>query len=798
MKWCRSVLLIFLGVVTLTINRQQSAQAQEIVQSERTHSLVQNALPAFVSLETQVVVEQLNSQCRQTGHMETVRAVAITPDGKTAVTGGDDATIRVWELKTGRERQLLFGHTSSIEVLQVSSDGTRVFSGSRDGTVRVWNLETGQLVYTFEHPPKSYLLGRLAIRSRDPAGIAGVNSRPVPIEAIAVSPDGQTLLSSDGFGNLKIWDLTTGQERSTLRKLKVEAFQKSQVLELKFTPDGRSLLIGSLERSLEQDSVSTHFPQDPILALIQKYQSSGQDVISVSRWEIATGQQIRTLEGIPLRRFKGRINWTAGYPLSNRERYSIAATAIVSPDGKYVVAETEEGLVVQDLETGYSRQLIVNPFASSSLSISPDSQTLIAANHQTITTWNLQTGQVLQVFHPPKTVHRLRLSDNFLNGRAVAISPDGKTAVSGGEFGHLSLWDLSAGQLNRQLSPPHREVRDVQVSADGNTIVALLHGDDVLVKRWDLATGHEQILSIRDGDRDDLARHITIAVSPNGKTLVTGHADGSAKVWNAVTGQKLLTLKSERNLGFAKVAISPDGKTLVKGISHGGLEFWDLQTAAAMSILETKNNSVSGVAISADSQTVATFDNFGSVMALWDIQTGQQLWTLKPENWLNSIAISPNSRWLVGGDQMGRVTLWDLQTTEELRTFNVTQSAVHSLAILPDGKTLVVGSGDRFIRLWDLNAGQQLQVLDTSQPAPIVMRSGFSLMFNPGSVLFRLTQQDSGSLLKLWQTVTALAISRDGKTLFSGSRDGDVKQWDLTTGRALKAFCGNSPGTESR
>lgn len=748
----------------LTPSHQESVRPQEIIQAEGTRHVVQDSSTSTFPLEKLLVREQPNSQCRRTGHMETVRAVAITPDGKTAITGGDDATIRVWDLKTGREQKVLLGHTSSIVVLQVSPDGKRVFSGSRDGTVRVWNLATGQLIYTFEHPSQKLRLGN--------------DSQPSPIEAIALSPDGQILLSSDGFGNLKVWDLTTGQELSTLGKLNLQALQKSPVLELKFSPDGRSLLIGNLKTS------------------------SGQDVISVSRWDIVTGQNVSTLESIPVRQFRGSISWSVGYPLSYRQRYLITATVTISPDGKYAAVETEQGIAVQDLETGDSRQLIADQFrSSSSLSISPDSQTLIAANNKAITTWNIQTGKVLQIFQPPKTLQQWPL-DEFFNRHAFAISTDGQTAVNGGKYGSLNLWNLTTGQLKSQLSPPHREVRDVQVSADGNTMVALMHGDDVLVKRWDLTTGQEQIISIRNSDSDYHASHITIAVSPNGKTLVTGHADGSAQVWDAVTGRKLQTLTGDEDLGFATVAISSDGKTLVKGMSHGGLEFWDLQTAQGIRILKTEEHGVSGVAIDADSQTVATVALGSNEIKLWDMQTGQQLRTLKPENPLNSIAISPDNRWLVGGNRDGTVTLWNLQTGEELRTFEVTESAVHSLAILPDGKTLVVGSSDRFIRLWDLSAGKEVLVLDSRQQAGTVRWSGFSLMFNPGEVIFGFVdeedspaRQDSRSLPKRWQTVTSLAIGSDGKTLFSGSRDGDVKRWDLTAGNAVEAFCGNSPQT---
>ena len=72
-----------------------------------------------------------------------VFSVAITPDGTRAVSGGDDATVRVWDLATGSERAVLAGHTRPVWSVAITPDGARAASGGGDGTVRVWDLATG-------------------------------------------------------------------------------------------------------------------------------------------------------------------------------------------------------------------------------------------------------------------------------------------------------------------------------------------------------------------------------------------------------------------------------------------------------------------------------------------------------------------------------------------------------------------------------------------------------------------------------------------------------------------------------
>ncbi|MEW6494629.1 MAG: hypothetical protein AB1589_19230, partial [Cyanobacteriota bacterium] len=77
------------------------------------------------------------------GHSSSVNAVAVTGDGKRAISGSDDSTLKVWNLETGEELFTLNGHSDWVNAVAVTGDGKQAISGSRDNTLKVWNLETG-------------------------------------------------------------------------------------------------------------------------------------------------------------------------------------------------------------------------------------------------------------------------------------------------------------------------------------------------------------------------------------------------------------------------------------------------------------------------------------------------------------------------------------------------------------------------------------------------------------------------------------------------------------------------------
>jgi WD40 repeat protein len=125
-----------------------------------------------------------------TGHSDGVRAVAITPDGKQVISASGDTTLKVWDLARGQELHTLTGHSNSVYAVAITPDGRFAVSGSKDNTLKVWDLARGQELHT----------------------LTGHNNS---VRAVAISADGRFAVSASEDRTLKVWDLLTGNEVAT-------------------------------------------------------------------------------------------------------------------------------------------------------------------------------------------------------------------------------------------------------------------------------------------------------------------------------------------------------------------------------------------------------------------------------------------------------------------------------------------------------------------------------------------------------------------------------------------------------
>ncbi|HYW21075.1 MAG TPA: serine/threonine-protein kinase [Nodularia sp. (in: cyanobacteria)] len=280
---------------------------------------------------------------------------------------------------------------------------------------------------------------------------------------------------------------------------------------------------------------------------------------------------------------------------------------------------------------------------------------------------------------------------------SVAISPDSQILASsgdayGGKLPMIKVWNLATGKEIATLKSHSQRVNVVAISSDGRTLVS--GSDDKTIKIWDLPSG-ELVRTLR-GHSDSVQ---AIAISPDGATVVSGSDDQTIKLWNLSTGRLRSTLKGHTSW-VRSLAISPDGVTLASGSFDKTIKIWDLNKAVFIHTLGSDAETVTDVAFSADGLTLASASRDRTIK-LWNLATKQKTRTLAENTeTVTSLAFSPDNTTLVSGGRDRTIKLWNLATGKEMRTLVGHADTVTSVAISPDGKTLVSGSEDNMIMIW--------------------------------------------------------------------------------------------------
>jgi WD40 repeat protein len=657
------------------------------------------------------------------GHQFPVEGVAFSPDGKQLATVGADKIVRLWDATVNPEGRWTIAHASGVRHVAVSPDGRWIATGNEQspdlaswqGEFKTWSADSLEMQKAWTVPK-----GRIFF-SPQPA----FTSRDGLLAAIRKEP------------RVSFFDPKTGDEVRS-----IECGLLTNDASMTLSPDGRFLAVNGKVRDAQTGK--------EVLDLKKLARTSNFSCYAFSpdsRRIVVDDQNSVTLAELP----SGEVKWTWSEGLSLGS-LSLSFRA----DGRQLAVVNKMGrLAVLDAATGTEAIRLPTLTVGSKPTCAAflPCGTRLGSGHQdgTVKYWDLATGR--EVFSG-------QAHQGAVN--ALAFLPDGRV-VTGSSDRKLAVWDTRPldeprtirTEVSRSfgpvfipptLKPPSGEVR-LRYSPDGRRLFAATVDNPVEV--YDMRTGKQlNRLSLPaapiegialDGSGKLLAvamqqRKLELKPPPNkGPGILDLLKDGSGiggyvsleqiiQLLDATTFREKATIRTA-GTRRSSLAFSQDGRRLAVAVGRE-VKLWDIVAGAWLKSLEGHGRDVTGVVFSPDGSLLASGTMQGPggkddpcEVFVWNAATGERMRSLAgPTGPVARLTFSPDGTLLaaatgsIQGWQVGKARVWQVESGRELRRFSTPAASPMNVAFRPDGKVLAIGNEDATVDLWEVATGRK-QVL---------------------------------------------------------------------------------------
>lgn len=560
-----------------------------------------------------------------TGGLATTRATAFSPDGAYLVSVSAEYDAVIWDIATGEDRIIGNSYVAMDERrayidVDWSPDGSYfvVVAAANEsstvgaGTITVWELSNSENISTWSGHAEQ------------------------DIWTVDWSSDGTFIVTGGSDNLVRIWNADTYEETQSLT--------------------GHTGSIQAVALS----------PDDRLLA-------SGSSDATIRIWDAQTGETLHILSG-----HLGTINaldW--------------------SSDGTQIISAGDDGVaIIWDAMSGEIQQTLLGHTAAlRNVDWSPDGTLVATASADgTSRIWDIVSNSVVSTLQG--------------TSRGLSWSPDGTKLVVIVGQGTLRMWDMSQRPL--RLVGHEAGLIDGKWTADDSRIVTSAF--DGTARVWNAQTGELELTfsNHRVGGNPVVA---DISISPDSRWVATSGTDNHVRVWDVETGTERLVLPDlyasrEFSSDGAQLAIASDNRILIV----------DVETDEILYDVDPEYGEGGCASIrmswSPDSRYFVV-PCFAQPRAdIWDAQTGKHVMTLKHEVGVHASDWTLDGTRILTADASGLIHIWDAASGDLLYDMNAHTSIVWDVEISPDGSRAASGGDSGRVRIWDIETRQEVNSYD--------------------------------------------------------------------------------------
>jgi WD40 repeat protein len=699
-----------------------------------------------------------------------------------------------------------------VEAVAFSPDGNLFASGDLDGKARIWNRETGEVLQTFAVGANVHAVAfdqtgeRLAIgcgdakirifRAREGGEVATLEGHTDGVLSVQFSADGARLLSSGYDNTARIWDLASSKVIQTLR------LHNWWVWSADFSPDGQRIVTASQDGKAIVWQMADNGAYEYRTEFAQHRGPVYDGQFSPDGKQVATaGYDRRVLlwnpdEVHPVdvgRRLDGQADLPAPFVELGVHTGPVRSVSF-APDGKTIASGGEDNVIrLWSLATdGATKELRGHSSHVRDCTYSADGEWLLSAGRD----------EIIKLWQPSEYAEQVVFSDPA-SGDAVLsahFSRDGKRLVTASRDRTASLWDVANRSLVKRFAEGHEFLASTAVFFDDGSRLATGAGDGTILV-WDVATGTELFALKQTGYT------AALAVSPDGRWIVSGSDGNEVKVWNAAIGELVNSLPGHEG-PITAARFSSDGRWLATGDDRGRGRLWkfdpQIQAWYPINWLDGHSRTITALAFADDDRVLVTASG-DNTCGQWDVETGKELRdrVLKHPDWVAELDVSDDGTKVLTSCDDGQVRLWSLADAQLISTIEPSAEKVvyTSVDLAPDGRSaLLTCSATGEVFLWNVNDNQNM-----SDERSWLNFAGQGLVW---TAKFTPSGDDvltiGGNDARLWDAesrkqiirfsphgaVADVDLSPDDRWLVTGSWDQSAKIWDVASGAAVRKLDG--------